>query len=35
MNTFEGQDLRGARNVDCQLDGAEFREVTMVVTSRG
>ncbi len=30
MSTFEGEDLRGARYVDCQLDGAEFREVTMV-----
>ncbi len=30
MPTFEGEDLRGARYVDCQLDGAEFREVTMV-----
>ena len=30
MSTFEGKDLRGTRYVDCQLDGAEFREVTMV-----
>ena len=30
MSTFEGKDLRGSRYVDCQLDGAEFREVTMV-----
>ncbi len=30
LSTFEGEDLRGARYVDCQLDGAEFREVTMV-----
>jgi hypothetical protein len=28
--TFEGDDLRDARFVDCQLDGAEFREVTLV-----
>jgi hypothetical protein len=27
---FEGDDLRDARFVDCQLDGAEFREVTLV-----
>jgi hypothetical protein len=30
VSKFEGEDLRGARYVDCQLDGAEFREVTMV-----
>jgi DinB superfamily len=30
MSTVEGEDLRGARYVDCQLDGAEFREVTLV-----
>ena len=30
MTIFEKQDLRGARYVDCQLDGAEFREVTLV-----
>ena len=30
MSTVEGEDLRGARYVECQLDGAEFREVTMV-----
>ena len=30
MSTFERKDLRGSRYVDCQLDGAEFREVTMV-----
>jgi len=30
MSTVEGKDLRGARYVDCQLDGAEFREVTLV-----
>lgn len=30
MATFEGDDLRDARFVDCQLDGAEFREVTLV-----
>jgi hypothetical protein len=29
MSTFDGEDLRGARYVDCQLDGAEFREVTL------
>jgi hypothetical protein len=28
--TFEGEDLRGTRYVDCRLDGAEFREVTLV-----
>jgi hypothetical protein len=30
MSTVEGEDLRGTRYVDCQLDGAEFREVTLV-----
>jgi hypothetical protein len=30
MSTFEGEDLRGVRYVDCQLDGSEFREVTLV-----
>jgi DinB superfamily len=30
VSTVEGEDLRGARYVDCQLDGAEFREVTLV-----
>lgn len=30
MTTFEGDDLRDARFVDCQLDGAEFREVSLV-----
>jgi hypothetical protein len=30
MSTVEGEDLRGVRYVDCQLDGAEFREVTLV-----
>ena len=28
--TFEGEDLRGARFVDCRLDGAEFREASLV-----
>jgi hypothetical protein len=30
MSTFEGEDLRGNRYVDCRLDGAEFRESTLV-----
>ena len=30
MSTVEGEDLRGTHYVDCQLDGAEFREVTLV-----
>ena len=30
MTTFDGDDLREARFVDCRLDGAEFREVTLV-----
>jgi hypothetical protein len=30
MSTVEGEDLRGTRYVDCQLDDAEFREVTLV-----
>ena len=30
MSTFEGEDLRGSRYVECQLDGTEFREVTLV-----
>ena len=30
MATFEGDDLREARFVDCRLDSAEFREVTLV-----
>jgi DinB superfamily len=30
MSTVAGEDLRGTRYVDCQLDGAEFREVTLV-----
>jgi hypothetical protein len=30
MSTFESEDLRGSRYVDCQLDGAEFRETTLV-----
>ena len=30
MATFEGDDLRDARFVDCRLDGAEFRETSLV-----
>lgn len=30
MSTFEGDDLRDARFVDCRLDGAEFREASLV-----
>lgn len=30
MATFEGDDLRDARFVDCRLDRAEFREVSLV-----
>jgi hypothetical protein len=30
VSTIENQDLRGTRYVDCQLDGAEFRETTLV-----
>ena len=30
MTTFENQDLRDARFTDCRLDGAEFRESTLV-----
>jgi hypothetical protein len=30
VSTFDGEDLRGARYLDCQMDGAEFREVTLV-----
>jgi hypothetical protein len=29
VTTFENEDLRGTRYVDCQLDRAEFREVTL------
>lgn len=32
MSDVEGEDLRGARYVDCRFDGTEFREVTMVGT---
>jgi hypothetical protein len=30
MTTVEGADFRGTRYVECQLDGAEFREVSLV-----
>jgi hypothetical protein len=30
MATVRGEDLRGTRYVECRLDGAEFREVTLV-----
>jgi hypothetical protein len=30
VSTFDGEDLRDARYLDCQMDGAEFREVTLV-----
>jgi hypothetical protein len=30
MDPVEGEDLRGVRYVDCRLDGAEFREVSLV-----
>ncbi len=30
MTTFDGENLENARFVDCNLDGAEFREGTMI-----